>query len=278
MRYIYALIDPKTEAVKYVGQTDNIKRRFNDHISSSLNPKSDSYETYKARWIRKLSSENLKPIIEILEECDDYNQSNQREKYYVNKFTVEGYNLTNSYVSDVTEFSEVTKEKMSKAKKGKKLEEIVGAEKAEELRLYYAERARKDNFNKSFDPEVREKISNTLKIHFTNKENHWAYGLKMDEQHREKLRKSKLNNPKNVGNRKPRTEEQKQKVRNSVMGMKIKRCKIEQYEMNMVLVKIWDSMREIERYDDSLRRNQISKCCKGIRESYAGFIWRYKED
>jgi hypothetical protein len=277
MRYIYTLSDPITMEIKYVGQTNEPKRRFNDHISSSINENSDLYNTYKARWIRKIISNDLMPIIKIVEECENLEQSNLREKYHIDKFTNEGCRLTNSYVSDVTEFSKDTKEKMSNAKKGKKLEEIVGEEKAIELKKYYSERVKLNNPNRNDDPLVREKISNTLKEYFSDKENHWAYGLKMDDDHNEKLRQAKLNNPKNVGNRKPRTEEQKEKIRNSLKGGKVKRSEILQYDLDMNFIKEWKSLREIERNDLTLSRSQIAKCCKGIKNAYAGFIWIYKE-
>lgn len=276
MRYIYKLIDPETNDIRYIGQTDNIKRRYNDHISSSFNESSDSYNTYKARWIRKLKSRDLLPLIEIVEECIDFIQSNIRENYYIQKLTNEGYKLTNSHSLDVTEFSLETKKKMSNARKGKTLEEIVGLEKSIELKEYYSERTRLNNPNKSNDPLVREKISNTLKEYFEDKENHWAYGLKMTDEHNEKLRMVQLNNPKNVGNRKPRTEEQKEKLRNSIKGTKIKRSEILQYDLDMNLVKEWKSLREIERMDTTMGRSQIAKCCKGDKETYAGFIWKYK--
>ena len=277
MRYIYKLSNPITMEIKYVGQTNEPKRRFNDHISSSINENSDSYNTYKARWIRKLISNDLMPIIEIIEECENLDQSNLREKYYIDRFTNEGCRLTNSYVSDVTEFSKDTKEKMSNAKKGKKLEEIVGLKKSIELKEYYSERLKLNNPNKTYDPEVKEKISNSLKEYFSNPENHWAYGLKMDDDHNEKLRQAKLNNPKNVGNRNPRTEEQKEKLRNSIKGSKVKRSEILQYDLDMNFIKEWKSLREIERNDLTLSRSQIAKCCKGIKNAYAEFIWVYKE-
>jgi len=277
MRYIYKLIDPTTNEIRYIGQTDNIKRRYNDHVSSSLNKNSSSYNTHKSCWIRKIVNNNLVPIIEIVEECDNLEQSNIRERYYIEKLTIEGYKLTNSYITDVTEFSSYTREKMSSAKKGKTLEQIVGLEKSIDLKEYYSERIKLNNPNKSDDPLVREKISNTLKEYFSDKENHWAYGLKMNDEHNEKLRLAKLNNPKNVGNRKPRTEEQKEKTRNSIKGTKVKRSEILQYDLDMRLVKQWKSLREIERTDSSLSRSQIAKCCKGNKDTYAGFIWNYKQ-
>ena len=276
MRYIYKLIDPSNNEIRYIGQTDNIKRRYNDHISSSMNENSDSYDTYKARWVRKLKLNGLLPIIEIVEECDSLEQSNIRERYYVSKLTNEGCRLTNSYITDVTEFSSHTREKMSNARKGKTLEEIVGLEKSIELKKYYSEKTKLNNPNKNNDPLVREKISNALKEYLSDKENHWAYGLKMDDEHNEKLRLAKLNNPKNVGNKKPRTEEQKEKIRNSIKGIKIKRSVILQYDLDMNLVNEWKSLREIERSDSSLSRSQIAKCCKGNKDTYAGFIWTYK--
>lgn len=275
MRYIYKLLDPKTKEIRYIGQTNNITRRFNDHISSSLNENSDCYNTYKGRWIRKLINDGHKPIIEIIEKCETLEISNIRECFFIEKFTKDGYRLTNSHIIDVTEFSEATRKKMSLAKKGKTLQEIHGIEKAEELISNFVERTKE--FNKlPKSEETKNKISETLKEYFSNKENHWAYGLKMSDEHNEKLRKSKLNNPKNVGNRIPKTEEQKEKLRNAIKGTKIKRCEILQYDLDMNLIKEWNSMREIERFDITLRRNQISACCKEFKNNYAGFIWKYK--
>lgn len=273
MRYIYTLSDPSTMEIRYVGQTNDPKRRF---ISSSINESSDSYETYKAKWIRKVISNNLLPIMNIIDTCNSIEESNRLERDYVDRFTTEGVKLTNSHVNDVTDFSLQTREKISNAKKGKKLEEIVGLEKSIELKAYYSEKTKLNNPNKSNDPIVREKISNTLKEYFSDKENHWAYGLKMTDDHNEKLRLAKLNNPKNVGNRKPRTEEQKEKIRNSIKGRKINRYEIIQYDMDMNLIKVWKSLREIERTDSSLSRSQIARCCKEEKNSYAGFIWKYK--
>jgi hypothetical protein len=276
MRYIYTLSDPSTMEIRYVGQTNEPKRRFNDHISSSINESSDSYDTYKARWIRKILNNNLVPIMSIIDSCSSFEESNKLEKIYVENLTKDGYRLTNSHVTDVTEFSVETRKKISSAKKGKTLEEIVGLEKSLELKEYYSERMKLNNPNKSNDTLVKEKISNTLKEYFSTPENHWAYGKKMTDDHNEKLRQAKLNNPNNVGNRKPRTDEQKEKIRKSILGRKIERHKILQYDLGNNLIKEWKSLREIENHDSTLKRNQISKCCKGEKDFYAGFIWKYK--
>jgi hypothetical protein len=62
---IYVLVDPETERVRYVGRTDNPRRRFNDHCSINKNtvvnePLQD--------WILGLRSKGLKPTLKIVEE------------------------------------------------------------------------------------------------------------------------------------------------------------------------------------------------------------------
>lgn len=275
MRYIYTLSDPSTMEIRYVGQTNEPKRRFNDHISSSINESSESYDTYKARWIRKVITNNLLPIMNIVDSCRSFEESNKLERIYVENLTKDGCRLTNSHVTDVTEFSVETRKKISSAKKGKTLEEIVGLEKSLELKEYYSERMKLNNPNKSNDTLVKEKISNTLKEYFSTPENHWAYGKKMTDDHNEKLRQAKLNNPNNVGNRKPRTDEQKEKIRKSILGRKVQRHKILQYDLDDNLIKEWKSLREIENNNSTLKRNQISKCCKGEKDFYGGFIWKF---
>jgi hypothetical protein len=274
MRYIYVLRDNDTN-IRYVGQTNDIDRRFNAHINGSFNKNRGTYKTHKSTWIRKMVNSGYTPTIDIIEECETLDISNDRERYYIEKLTNEGHRLTNSHSTDVTEFSTETRKKMSDAKKGKTLEEIVGKEKSIKLKKEHSKRMILNNPNRCDDIEVCKKISNTLKKYFEDKTNHWAYGKVMTEEHNEKLRQSKLNNPKNIGNRKPRTKEQKEKLRNAIKGTKVKRYKILQFNLNGVFLRKWNSLREIERVNNTFNRQQISKCCKGIKEVYGGFIWKY---
>ena len=61
--YIYGLVDPDTEEVRYVGQTENPKKRYRQHCGPETRLK-----TKKAEWIRGLISRGLKPSMIILEE------------------------------------------------------------------------------------------------------------------------------------------------------------------------------------------------------------------
>lgn len=78
---IYALKDPETFEIKYIGQTSlSLYRRLTRHVSESLTTKE---ETPKRKWIRTLIQKELCPIIELLEIPDN---PNEREIYWMNKY------------------------------------------------------------------------------------------------------------------------------------------------------------------------------------------------
>lgn len=62
--YIYALLDPRDNSIRYIGKTIHPKSRLGGHLRESK-----SQDHYRARWIRSLSAENLKPIFKILKIC-----------------------------------------------------------------------------------------------------------------------------------------------------------------------------------------------------------------
>jgi group I intron endonuclease len=86
--FIYKLIDPITNEVRYVGKTNNLVRRFSAHLRRS---KTNKY--HSARWINSLLNKNLKPILEIIEECNETNWE-EREIYWINYYR-ELFDLTN---------------------------------------------------------------------------------------------------------------------------------------------------------------------------------------
>ena len=83
---------------------------------------------------------------------------------------------------------------------------------------------------------------------------------------------------------KPLSEEHKQKI-NENHGMKGKlgsECpnskKVAQYNKKTnELIKIWDSMADVER-ELGIANQNISACCKGKQKSAGGFIWEYLEE
>lgn len=63
--YIYGLIDPISNLIKYVGATNDLTVRYQTHLEVSPN---DS--TKRGEWIKELLNKNLKPYLILLEKTD----------------------------------------------------------------------------------------------------------------------------------------------------------------------------------------------------------------
>ena len=87
--YIYVLLDPLTNMVRYVCKTDNIQKRLNEHIR-----KASYCKTYKDKWINKLILHNQKPLIEVVDEVSKKDWSFW-EKYWIDQIKTWGFKLTN---------------------------------------------------------------------------------------------------------------------------------------------------------------------------------------
>lgn len=115
---IYTLTCPDTLLVRYVGKTFNPKDRFFRHNSIDNRDKSK-----RALWIRGLIGKNKKPIIDIIDDCDEFNWE-EKEIAYIKLYKSIGARLLNmtkggeqgalNYV-----LTETQSEKLSKALKGK---------------------------------------------------------------------------------------------------------------------------------------------------------------
>lgn len=88
--YIYVLIDPRDNEVRYVGKTSNPKSRLSGHITEC---KKESTKHYRARWIRSLLKDNIKPIIKFIKVCP-LNDFEKFETEYIKIFKSD--KLTNS--------------------------------------------------------------------------------------------------------------------------------------------------------------------------------------
>lgn len=88
---VYALIDPFTKAVRYVGWSVDVKTRFVRHLTYA---KRLSDQTYRARWIRSLLAQREIPILQILESGIGYSYADC-EKRWIKHFRSIGARLTN---------------------------------------------------------------------------------------------------------------------------------------------------------------------------------------
>lgn len=116
MIYIYGLVDPRDNLIRYIGKTNNLKNRYKHELCSA---KLDPQKFHRNSWIKGLLDINLKPeqfIIDIVEP----NEWKFWEKHYISLYKSWGYNLTNhsngGYGSDSV--SAETKLKISNSLKG----------------------------------------------------------------------------------------------------------------------------------------------------------------
>jgi hypothetical protein len=64
--YIYGLVDPRNNKIRYIGKTTYPKNRLSGHMTES---KDINVINYRIKWIRKLISLGLKPKIVYLKVC-----------------------------------------------------------------------------------------------------------------------------------------------------------------------------------------------------------------
>lgn len=88
---IYALIDPRTDHIRYVGRTTNLKHRFTKHNSVKTNT-----GTPKNEWIKELRKIGLRPMLEILDEVETKTDGKFWEMHYTHLFRSWGFDLLNN--------------------------------------------------------------------------------------------------------------------------------------------------------------------------------------
>lgn len=111
-RYIYGLVCPLTDEVKYVGATKNTYKRFCSHISKTKGTPE------KRNWIQKLANAGLRPTLEILDVVDSGDWEFW-ERHYISLYHSWGFNLLNkSFGGAKCKFSLQTRMLQSKQRKG----------------------------------------------------------------------------------------------------------------------------------------------------------------
>jgi hypothetical protein len=94
MTYIYALTEPETEEIRYIGKADNLNKRYTEHLSYGKNAKN---KTHRASWLRHLMALGKQPDVLVLEECDSSDwQAHEREWIALGR--LDGLDLVNGTV------------------------------------------------------------------------------------------------------------------------------------------------------------------------------------
>lgn len=237
--YIYGLVDPETNQLRYIGKSKNPESRYRKHLQDSKKK-----ITYKDKWIYHVLFKQKKPELIILDFTlnDDWEEI---EKFYIAYFKFIGAKLTNlteggdnppsakgrvwtaEQLKRISENnkgkkrSEETKKNISLSKKGKPLPHLNGKERS---------------------LSHRKNISLSLKGRTSPNK-----GKKFDDQYRKKLSDAHSHQKK----------------------------KVIQINKNGEIIKIWDSIADAKK---EYKNNHICECCLGKVKTAAGFKWKYKNE
>ncbi len=78
--YIYGLVDPRDNQIKYIGNTNNIKKRYYEHLKISTR-----LESKKQKWVKELLVLNFKPKMKVLLE------TTEDKRYFLEKEFIAHY-------------------------------------------------------------------------------------------------------------------------------------------------------------------------------------------
>ena len=170
---------------KYVGQTINPEKRYNQHKSSAFNEKDKDYNTPLHRAFRKYGYDNFN--YEIILSTSSLDILNELEIYFIDKYKTQvpnGYNILEGGNNSSRIFNEETKINMMKAHANLTEDEVV------ELRIAYKEKE---------SPSVIYNNKYKDRMHFQSFLNIWTgkrYASIMPEVFTDRGRHTKLNEEK----------------------------------------------------------------------------------
>jgi hypothetical protein len=86
--YLYKLIDPETQEIRYIGQTRHPEKRLNQHLKEKGN-------YYKTNWVKSVITKGLTPIFEVFM-CTSRETINQEEQNWIRFYFEQGCKLVNT--------------------------------------------------------------------------------------------------------------------------------------------------------------------------------------
>lgn len=256
--YIYALSDPITGEIRYVGKTSSLKRRIYAHINECKGDR----KSYKINWIKSLLEKEKRPIISIV---DVVNISDWPfwEQYWIEQFRQWGFRLTNLTLGGEGglgyKHTKYTKKKMRESKLGIPLTEEHKAKISKSLVESYINEPReyekkihldRDDLYQKYIvenmsmPKLASFYGCSEKTIFSNLS---EQGIKKDK---EVWRKQLSTNPKKT---------------------------VMQYDLEGKFIREWDSPSTIGQ-ELGYNTGNISSCCRGVAVTANGYVWRYKDD
>lgn len=109
--FIYALRDPRTDLIRYVGKADDPQKRLSVHLA-------DKHRNHRTNWIKDLMINGLEPVLEIVDEVP-FSEWPMWEVAYIENFRDLGYPLVNGTLGGEGSMG-VTEETLAKIQESRK--------------------------------------------------------------------------------------------------------------------------------------------------------------
>jgi hypothetical protein len=90
--FVYELINPETSEVRYIGKTNNTKRRKRQHLSTA---RTLARVAKCSCWIRSLLAKGIEPELRIITEVESECEANKLEMEFIKRAKEAGVRLTN---------------------------------------------------------------------------------------------------------------------------------------------------------------------------------------
>lgn len=163
--FIYILIDPRNDQIRYVGKSNTPGKRFLTHLC-------DKRKSHVTAWIKQLLEKGLKPNQEIIDEIS-VNEWQFWEQHYISLYRSWGFNLTNHSLGGFGSISVSleTRQKMSLSKIGITWADRFGEESALSMKIKASDLRK--GIPKTFDAKQKMKANHS----------YWCLGKKQSEQH-----------------------------------------------------------------------------------------------
>jgi len=245
---IYVLIDPRDNQIKYLGKTIKpINKRLNSHMI-------DNSKSRKSSWIKSLKSQNLKPIIKLIDIVEDEWQF--WEEYWIINLKMLGIDLLNHTNGGEGMYGYIptqeTRDKWSKAFKGRKL-------------------------SKEWINKIAQSESIPIKVFSLDGNQIYKFDSIKKTSEFLKIAESQISNCCR-GKAKSCKDLVFRHLNDSFNKFDIKwnsKNEILQLDKEGNLIKEWSSIIEASK-SFNIKAPNISRCLRGLRKTCKGFQWQYK--
>lgn len=254
--YLYSLICPIENIVRYIGITHDPKKRLSQHVS-----KKDVSNPHKLNWISCLREQKLKPTMEVLYCTKDFDDIAEKEIWFISEYRalVED-KLTNVSLGGASPPYVFGDKHWMKTDEGK-----------ERMSVILKERYK--------DPANRQKMSESMKgIKKSNTENIKAAAIvrSANPEWRKKISEQAIESGRSAGKNNPMYGKKRPEV--GLLNRELFSTPVVQFDRAGNRIKTFPNAFEAAQEVGVKHASSIRVSCREHSLRCRGFYWRYEED